>query len=99
MKPIGGTDSVAYDINNRRQIVSSGSEVFITEPDGTRTSLRERATNADDWYGLFEARSINDSGVIAGVGFYWVDNGPLPFEPRGFIAYPLHEPTAPIVCR
>lgn len=100
LKPVGGGDHLARDINNRRQIISSSSEVTVTDPDGTRTLLRNRSVNGEDWYQLFDAFSINDQGVVVGVGFHYEEGGPLPFVARGFIAHPLNSDSLPpLVCK
>lgn len=82
--------SMPYDLNELNETVgyyigTGGNRAFVWNPvDGFR-DLLENVVNPAGWSQLWEARGINESGQIVGIGTI---NG----EIRGFVATPVPEP-------
>lgn len=90
----GAADLVAYDINNKREIVgimAGANEVstFLKDSLGHRYDLKQLISNIDDWSSLIGV-NINDAGMISGYGFRprKISSNVTILDRRAFIAYP-----------
>ena len=94
---LGGTDSIAYAINNAGQMVGSSTtasgsaEHAFLDTDGTMTDLNSLIDPASGWT-LSEATAISENGQICGIGT----------DPAGqegaFLLTPVPEPSALALC-
>jgi probable HAF family extracellular repeat protein len=97
---LGGTNSVAYDINAGHDVVGMSNSVlgdrhaFIWQS-GVMTDLNLLIPGDPGWV-LQEARSINDAGQIAGIGTIGGQTHAFLLNPTGFSPSPCSPPATTV---